>query len=79
MSSGSEGGAAAVRRHDFFQRLGLDFEALQARQVPSPIRPPWQEPEGPDPPRHFRAEDADWHDELFEPCGDDGSGWDKDF
>jgi len=76
---GSDGGAEAVRGHTFFRSVGLDFEALQARRLPSPISPAWQDPEGPEPPRHFCAEDVCSHDELFEPCRDDGSGWDRDF
>lgn len=74
---GAYGGAAAIRRHQLFQQLQFNFDALHAQTVLPPFHPDWQEPQtdGNDLHRHVTPD----RDGLFLPYVDDGSGWDEDF
>eukprot|EP00931_Biecheleriopsis_adriatica_P053056 TRINITY_DN3098_c0_g2_i1.p1 TRINITY_DN3098_c0_g2~~TRINITY_DN3098_c0_g2_i1.p1 ORF type:complete len:1297 (+),score=172.36 TRINITY_DN3098_c0_g2_i1:90-3980(+) len=76
---GVQGGAKEVREHGFFK--SLDFDALHAQMLPSPLQRPWQQSPtsaSMSSPWH-RDGEPDSDDELFVHYEADGSNWDKDF
>mmetsp|Transcript_35946 Transcript_35946/g.110574 ORF Transcript_35946/g.110574 Transcript_35946/m.110574 type:complete len:925 (-) Transcript_35946:196-2970(-) len=74
---GADGGARALRQHQFFSRLPLDFDALHHQTLPSPMELPWSNPEGLVECGVFDLPRGD--SSLFVEYVNDNTGWEKDF
>mmetsp|Transcript_15197 Transcript_15197/g.41818 ORF Transcript_15197/g.41818 Transcript_15197/m.41818 type:complete len:161 (+) Transcript_15197:3-485(+) len=72
---GADNGARDVRQHAWLRKM--DFEALRARQLPTPLQMQWEEPKTPSPGLLCAVPDPP--DDLYVPYEDDGTRWDSVF